>query len=185
LPEGDAPAAERTWVHIFVTAIRAALTASVLVTLYYLLPLNDLSGTSAVAGLVVGILVFLALIAWQIWTILQSAHPATRAIESLVVAVPLFILLFATAYYLMGRADPSVFSEALTRSDAVYFAVTIFATVGFGDISAQGETARLVVTAQMILDLIILGAGIRIILSAVQRSRERAAGPPKDEASPT
>ena len=32
---------------------------------------------------------------------------------------------------------------------------------------------RLVVTAQMILDLIILGAGAKIILGTVQRTKER------------
>ena len=53
--------------------------------------------------------------------------------------------------------------------------MTIFSTVGFGDISPQSESARLVVSAQMILDLIILGAGVRIILNAVQRGRDRLA----------
>ena len=82
--------------------------------------------------------------------------------------------MFATAYFVMGRADPADFSEALTRSDALYFTVTVFATVGFGDVSPQGETTRLVVTGQMILDLIFLGVGIRTILGAVQRSKERS-----------
>ena len=172
---GDVPAAERAWVHIVVTAVRAVVTASVLVALYYLLPLDDLSGTSAVGGLVIAILVFLGLVAWQIWRILRSAHPETRAIQALVVVLPLFILIFASAYYVMGHAEPADFSEALTRSDALYFTVTVFSTVGFGDVSAQGETTRLVVTGQMILDLIFLGAGIRIILGAVQRSKERSA----------
>jgi voltage-gated potassium channel len=73
----------------------------------------------------------------------------------------------------MSRGDPTTFTAPLSRTDALYFTVTIFATVGFGDISAKSEAARLVVTAQMILDLIILGLGARIILGAVQRGRER------------
>ena len=39
----------------------------------------------------------------------------------------------------------------------------------------QGETTRLVVTGQMILDLVFLGVGIRTILGAVQKSKERSA----------
>jgi voltage-gated potassium channel len=167
---GDAPAAERTWVHIVATAVRAVVTASMLVALYYVLPLDDLSGTSAVAGLTIAILIFLCLVTWQVRSILRSAHPETRALQALVVVLPLFILMFASAYYVM--AD---FSEALTRSDALYFTVTVFSTVGFGDVSAQSETTRLVVTAQMILDLIFLGVGIRVILGAVQRSKKRSA----------
>lgn len=49
----------------------------------------------------------------------------------------------------------------------------MFTTVGFGDISAKTETARLVVTGQMIADLLILGLGIRIILGAVSRGQQR------------
>ena len=175
------PTAERAWVHIVVSALGAIVTAAVLLALYYLLPLNDLSGASAVSGLIVGIVVFVALISWQVWRILRSDHPGSRALEGLFVAVPLFILLFATAYYLMARAEPNAFTEALSRTDALYLTVTIFSTVRFGDISPQTETARLVVAGQMILDLIVLGVGIKVILGAVQRSRERSADRDDDD----
>jgi hypothetical protein len=49
----------------------------------------------------------------------------------------------------------------------------VFATVGFGDITAKTEAARLLVTGQMIVDLVILGLGARVILGAVTRSRQR------------
>ena len=55
------PEAERAWGHIVVSALGAVVTAAALVALYYLLPLDDLSGTSAVTGLVVGIVVFVVL----------------------------------------------------------------------------------------------------------------------------
>jgi Ion channel len=41
----------------------------------------------------------------------------------------------------------------------LHFAVTVFSTVGFGDISAKSEAARLVVTGQMLADLIASGSG--------------------------
>ena len=53
------------------------------------------------------------------------------------------------------------FSQQLTHTDALYFTVTVFATVGFGDITAKTEAARLVVTGQMIIDLIIIGMRTR------------------------
>ncbi len=49
----------------------------------------------------------------------------------------------------------------------------MFSTVGFGDITAKTEAARLVVTSQMIADLLIIGLGIRVILGAVARSRQQ------------
>ena len=55
------------------------------------------------------------------------------------------------------------------------FALTVLATVGFGDITARTEAARLLVAGQMIIDLIILGAGVRVIVGAITRGRQRRA----------
>ena len=61
----------------------------------------------------------------------------------------------------------------MNHTNALYFTVTVFATVGFGDITAQTATARLLVTGQMITDLIILGLGARVIVGAVTCGRRR------------
>jgi hypothetical protein len=73
----------------------------------------------------------------------------------------------------MAAISASNFSQPMTRSNALYFTVTVFATVGFGDITATSQAARLVVTGQMIIDLIIIGLGARVILGAVTRGRRR------------
>ncbi|MGO8982823.1 MAG: potassium channel family protein, partial [Streptosporangiaceae bacterium] len=71
----------------------------------------------------------------------------------------------------------------LTKTDALYFTVTVFSTVGFGDITPKSEAARVVLIVQMLGDIAILGAGARILLGAVRRGRQRrtetdgAAGP--------
>ena len=67
----------------------------------------------------------------------------------------------------------------MSRTDALYFSVTVFATVGFGDITAVSGPGRIVVTVQMVVDLLVLGVGLRVITGAVQQGRERrAAGSP-------
>jgi hypothetical protein len=82
----------------------------------------------------------------------------------------------------VAQDDPANFStHTLTRTDALYFTVTVFATVGFGDISATSQVARCFVTAQMILDLLVLGLGVRVFVGAVQRSRQQQ-GPDPDAA---
>ncbi|MHB1594307.1 MAG: potassium channel family protein [Streptosporangiaceae bacterium] len=58
------------------------------------------------------------------------------------------------------------------RSDSLYFTVTVFATVGFGDIVPKTETARLVVTGQMLTDLVIIGLVVEAIFGAVRKRRE-------------
>ena len=87
--------------------------------------------------------------------------------------IPLYLLLFASTYFLMERASAANFTEPLTRTDALYFSVTVFTTVGFGDISAKSETARVVLIVQMLADLALLGAGARVLLGAVRRGQQR------------
>ena len=88
------------------------------------------------------------------------------------------MLLFASTYVVMATISASSFSQPMTRSNALYFTVTVFATVGFGDVTPTTKAARLVVTAQMIVDLTTPGLGARVILGAVTRGRQRR---PQDE----
>ena len=154
--------------------LRALVTAVVMVALYYVLPLERRSDTYVVVELAIGVGLMAGVIAWQVRAIIRSNYPAIRAIQSLATATPLFLLFFASLYYILGLDNAAAFSEPLNRSDALYFTVTIFSTVGFGDITGQTETARLVVTVQMLLDLVILGLGIQVILEAVKRGKASA-----------
>jgi len=70
-------------------------------------------------------------------------------------------------------ATGSFTQEHLSRTDPLSFTVTIFSTVGFGDISPASETARVAVTVQMVLDLLILGIGINAFVSAARAGRQR------------
>jgi voltage-gated potassium channel len=141
--------------------------------LYYLLPFDRSDTGGAVTWLVAGLVVFVGLVAFQVRAIIASPFPGLRAVEALATSVPLFLLLFASAYVVMATISAGNFSQPITRTNALYFAVTVFATVGFGDITAKTEAAQLVVTGQMIVDLIILGLGARVIVGAVTRGRQR------------
>jgi voltage-gated potassium channel len=169
---------------IALTLLRSLATATVLVALYYLLPLDRIPSVPLGVLLVIGLVILLSVAAWQVRTIVGAKHPTVRAIGALATTVPLFLLLFAATYFLMARASAASFSDHLTRTDALYFTVTTFSTVGYGDITAASEPARLVVTAQMILDLLTLGLGIRVFAGAVQRGRQRPRPDPADPGSP-
>jgi hypothetical protein len=153
--------------------LRAAVSTAALVTIYYMLPLNHSVRWLAITMLVIGLTALSGLIAFQVRSIVASPYPGLRALEALATSVPLFVLLFASTYVVMAAISAGSFSQPMTRTNALYFTVTVFATVGFGDITAKTEAARLVVTAQMIIDLIILGIGARVILGAVTRARQR------------
>jgi voltage-gated potassium channel len=155
------------------TVLRVTVSVAALGALYYLLPLDHASAPAAVTMLLIGLAGFVALVTAQVWLIIRSPFPGLRAIESLAVSVPLFLLLFAATYVVLAALSASNFGGRLTHTDGLYFTVTVFSTVGFGDITAKTQTARLVVTGQMIADLIILGLAIKIIVGAVQRGRRR------------
>jgi len=158
--------------------LRAAGSSAVLVTIYYLLPLDHTAQWLAVMMLTIGLAVLIGLVAYQVRAISGSRYPGLRALEALAVTVPLFLLLFASTYMVMAALSARSFSQPLNHTDALYFTVTVFATVGFGDITPTAGVARLVVTGQMIVDLIILGLGARVILGAVSRGRQRRPAEP-------
>jgi hypothetical protein len=153
--------------------LRAAGSTTALIVIYYLLPLDRSSVAVAVTLLTIGLVGLIALVAYQVRSIIRSAFPLLRGVEALATSIPLFLLLFAATYVVLETISAGNFSQPLSRTDAIYFTVTVFATVGFGDITAKTDLARLVVTGQMLADLVVLGLGARVLLSAVQRGRHR------------
>ena len=170
-PDQELPPAIRRRL-IVGAVLRGLLTATVLVVLYYVLPFRSLSGDTALRFLA-GFLIFIGITVWQVKTITGSRYPALKAAEALGLVFPLYLLVFASTYYVLERASAANFSETLTRTDALYFTVTVFSTVGFGDIVAKSEVARIVLIVQMLGDLALLGAGARVLLGAVRRGQQR------------
>jgi len=165
-----------------IIVLRSLLVSTVVVIGYFVLPLTSRWAVDTGIELILGMGVIAALLTWQIRAIVRSRQPAAQAVATLAMTVPMFFVLFATCYYLMGQVGPEHFSEALTRLDALYFTITTFATVGFGDIVATSEAARAVVTIQMVLGLVLVGLIARVVVAAVQeaRSRQRMEKPPPE-----
>ncbi|MCL2552396.1 MAG: potassium channel family protein [Actinomycetia bacterium] len=157
------------------TALRAAVAPVVLLVLYYALPLDHPLEVGKAGWFVIGFLVFAAAVAWQVYSIVRSPHPRLRQIEALTVVVPMFLLMFAGTYFLLEAGQPGSFTQPLTRTDALYFTVTVFATVGFGDITAKTETARVLVTVQMIGGLIVVGLVAKLLVGVAQFALQRRA----------
>jgi voltage-gated potassium channel len=147
------------------------------VLLVALLPLSPRPDAQTLAILIGGLVGIGVLITMQVRAIVRARHPGLRAVETLAVVIPCFLLLFAAGYFLASQARPESFSEPLTRVDALYFTITVFATVGFGDISPVSQGTRLVVCVQMIADLLVLGLVLQAVVGAVRRGLARTRGP--------
>ena len=70
---------------------------------------------------------------------------------------------------------PGAFSEPLRRTDALYFTITVFATVGFGDIAPVTAGARVVTMVQMLGDLLVVGLVLHLMVGAVRAGLRRRA----------
>ena len=162
---------------IAATVLRVVGSIVGLTALYYLLPLDHSTTASTVTMLLIGLAGFVTLVGFEVRWIIRSRYPGLRAVEGLAMVVPFFLLLFASTYVALANLAPDSFGGHLTHTEGIYFTVTVFSTVGFGDITAKSDTARVVVTVQMLTDLIIYGVAIKVFVRAVRRGRQRLAGP--------
>jgi voltage-gated potassium channel len=145
-----------------------ALTWVASLTVYYLAPVGRAGRVHEALWLVIGLLLVAVVVFRRMRRILAADFPGLRAVEGLAVIFPLFLLVFAALYLSLSRAAPSTFSQELDQTRALYFAITVFSTVGFGDITPTTNTARIVVSIQMLLDLVVIGLVVRLFVNAAK-----------------
>jgi hypothetical protein len=156
------------------TAILVALVWIGILALYYVVPARRHSADNDAIRLVVGMVLLACFISWQTTRIARSELPELRAAQALGSLLPLFLVVFASLYLSYSYASPFSFSERLDHTRALYFTITVFSTVGFGDITPRTDPARIIVSIQMLLDLVIIGAVVRVILNAAKTGLNRS-----------
>jgi voltage-gated potassium channel len=178
LAELDKGERRRAWLR---TVAVLVLAWTVLIAVYYLVPAGVVPsrrhfGLDAFLHLGIAIALFVMVLAGQARRIVAAELPELRAVEALGVIIPLFLVIFAASYLSLSNSSVHMFSEQLDHTRALYFAITVFSTVGFGDITPTTDLARIVVSVPMLLDLVIIGAVVRLILNAAQAGLARARG---------
>jgi voltage-gated potassium channel len=170
-------------------SLRILVVTGTLVAVYVTAPLGQRPVGSIAIRLLLGLVVLVLVLGWQIRSVQRSPNPTLRGVETVTVAVPLLVLTFAATYVAIETSSPGSFTEALSRLDAVYFAVTVLTTVGFGDIAPLSDTARSLVMSQMLVDLAFVGLVFRVLVGAVRRRRDElqivAAGSSVEEGDAT
>jgi len=157
--------------------VRAVLTIAVswvlLFGVYYLVPARDYTERNAFIRVVIGGVLLVCVLVWQIRRIIRAAVPELRAIEALVAVISLFLVLFATTYLSLSLTTPASFNQHLDHTRALYFTISVFSTVGFGDIVPRTDPARILVSTQMLLNLVIIGAVVKLLATASRTVLER------------
>jgi voltage-gated potassium channel len=102
-------------------SVRAFLTVALVVVIYYVVPLDHGTNAATVLELALAILGLCVIVGLQLRQIIRSDHPNVRAVEALAFTVPLYVIVFAVAYFLMAHAVPTAFNGAMTRTDSCTF----------------------------------------------------------------
>lgn len=153
---------------VVVALLRSAASVTLLVVLYYTAPLDRSLDLATLIAFVLALLAFVGLTIWQALAITRSRAPVLRAVEALATGVALLLVLYASVYITIASNQPHSFTEALSRTDGLYFTVTVFSTVGFGDIAPRSEVARIVTMTQMLFGLVVFGLIVRSLTAAVK-----------------
>jgi voltage-gated potassium channel len=152
-----------------------------LFALYAFVPIPGSSRRGIAVGLIVGLVIFVVLVGWQVRSIVRAEHPVLRAVEVVAFAYPLLVVVFAFTYLSLSRVDAANFSERLDRVGALYFTVSTISTVGFGDITADTDGARILVTFQMLFNLALIAGLVRLVILATRTGLHRRQVGPKPE----
>lgn len=155
--------------------VPSLVSGAALFAAYFTLPFTSQLSTHTVLLLAGGLIVVGVLLVWQVQGVRSSPTPVARSFGIVTVTLPLFLVVFSIAYYLMGRGEPSAWTEPLSKLDAFYFTVTTFATVGFGDIAPVSNGARALVVVQIAGNLLVVGVIARIVVAAVREGLARRA----------
>ena len=151
---------------------RALIGAAVLVAAYYIVPDSLESAPSVLLRIILTGAVVAAMLAWQIRAIVDAELPLLRAMEALALTVTLMVVGFASFYIQVSKRDPTAFNEVLNRTGALYFTMTTLATIGYGDIHARTNGARIAVMVQMLFNVVVIGASVKVILHTARRRME-------------
>ncbi|MGD9531270.1 potassium channel family protein [Pseudonocardia sp.] len=153
---------------------RSLLSTVLMVVVYYRTPLEHRIDAWIVTWFLAGLVALALALAWQVQSILRSRTPKLQAASTIAVGLPFLLLLYSSVYTVMSVDDPANFSEPLGHTDALYFTMTVFSTIGFGDITPVTEAARVIVMTQMVIGLLAVGVVAKLLFGAAKIAEDRS-----------
>ena len=155
--------------------VRLLLSIVGMLVIFYMVPVSADESTGRIAFSVSVTLVGVAALAWGIFEqVRRQLRSRSEDIHTLVMLLPLAAVLFALGFYILEEQSPTQFEGLATRTDALYFTLSTVTTVGFGDITAHGQLARVLVMFQLVFNAVFVGAAASTIVGSI-RSRAPAA----------
>ncbi len=141
----------------------SALAVATLIAIQFAHP----TASSTPGATIVGAAITLVAIAVLGYAIVQHLrhHLADpdAAVHGLVLMVVLVVAVFGSGYHLLEDSSPGQLAGLESRVDALYFTMSVLTTVGFGDIYAVGQVARVMVCVQLLFDVVFVAAIVSTI----------------------
>lgn len=159
-------------------SLRLAAAVTLLVIVYFVVPLNGDLGATEIVQVIVTVLALGLLSFMVIWEVRQQLMDDTRNIDRLALALVVSVLGFALGFYVMAERNPGQIAGLETRLDSLYFTMTTLLTIGYGDIHAKGQLARGLVLVQMCFNVVILTTAATTLTHQI-RNRATAAATTK------
>jgi len=152
----------RPWIKV--VALLFAILA-----LYFVVPVD---ADRAPVGVLAGLLLSAGALAGVVLIVVTEARGARRLTGwHLILVLEIVLVVFSFTYYLISSNSPAQFTGLTTRLDALYFSTATSATVGFGDVHADGQVARGVATLHMIFNLVFIAAVVNLGKEAMSARR--------------
>ncbi len=158
---------------IATSVARIVAVIALLLVAYYAAPWAGGDTPDVVIRTVVVLAILVTVVVISARVVVRADHPFLRAMEMVIVVVALATVSFASIYVIMSTHTDAVFSEPLGRTDALYFSLTTSTTVGYGDIHAKSEGARIVVMVHMVTNVVVVGVAARLLVNIARREVER------------
>ncbi len=159
--------------------LRLLFLCGLLILLYFVVPASPhLPNSDIVARVLLG-LAMIVLMAWLVvrQLRLQIDEGMDRRIDGLVISVVVVVVGFALGFYILSERSPTQISGLHTRVDSLYFTMTTLTTVGYGDIHASGQLARVLVLIQMVFNVVFVAAAATLMSARIREAaRERREG---------
>lgn len=102
----------------------------------------------------------LSLLVWMMTQELRHKRRGEGHLNSQTLSMLLVLLVvsFSMAFFLLDRVDPDQIVGLRTRTDALYFTLSTMTTVGYGDVHAQGQLARGLVSALIVFNVVVVAS---------------------------
>ena len=159
--------------------VRSTLGLVAVLGLYFAVPVDRQSSAPRLVVNVVitgACMVVVAMVIVREFRRMQRGEDLRFTGGQLLIAIEVVLVAFALTYYSLALHVSGEMSGIRTRIDALYFSATTVTTVGYGDIHAAGQVARVITTLQLVFDVVFIASFARLLNQArpvrVRRSED-------------